>query len=115
MNAPLPTAPNSAAATTTHPAEIKAALDDDLLDEIYEGLRLAKSYIESMMLATVRGDRQELSCADARSVSYKVRVRRPRHAQWGRAMNALAPAAASPGLVDAFASGLYHGRDRVAR
>ena len=61
MNAPLPTAPNSAAATTTHPAEIKAALDDDLLDEIYEGLRLAKSYIESMMLATVRGDRQELS------------------------------------------------------
>jgi hypothetical protein len=61
MNAPLPTAPNSAAVTTTHPAEIKAALDDDLLDEIYEGLQLAKSYIESMMLATVRGDRQELS------------------------------------------------------
>jgi hypothetical protein len=61
MNAPLPTAPNSAAVTTTHPAEIKAVLEEQLLDSIYEGLALARSYIESMMQATVRGDRHELS------------------------------------------------------
>jgi len=40
---------------------VRAALDEELLDEIYAGLQLGKSYIESMMLACIRGDRHELT------------------------------------------------------
>jgi hypothetical protein len=64
MNAHQP--PGQEAAGETYPAqakrqELQSVLDDQLLEEIYDGLQLAKSYAESMMLACVRGDRQELS------------------------------------------------------
>ena len=64
MNAHQP--PGQEAAGETYPAqakrqELQSVLDDQLLDEIYDGLQLAKSYAESMMQACVRGDRQELS------------------------------------------------------
>jgi hypothetical protein len=63
MNAPQP--PAQKGPVETYPAqakrqELRSALDDQLLDEIYGGLQLAKSYAESMMLACVRGDRHEL-------------------------------------------------------
>ncbi len=40
---------------------VRAVLDEDLLDEVYAGLELAKSYTQSMMEAARRGDRTELS------------------------------------------------------
>lgn len=64
MNAHQPPAQEAAGETCPAPAkrqELQSVLDDQLLDEIYDGLQLAKSYAESMMLACVRGDRQELS------------------------------------------------------
>jgi len=64
MNAHQP--PGQEAAGETSPAqakrqELQSELDSQILDEIYDGLRLAKSYAESMMLACIRDDRQELS------------------------------------------------------
>ena len=64
MNAHQPPAQEGPSETCPAPAkrqELQSVLDDQLLDEIYDGLQLAKSYAESMMLACVRGDRQELS------------------------------------------------------
>jgi hypothetical protein len=64
MTAPQPPGQNGQGATDPAQAsrqELQSVLDDQLLDEIYDGLQLAKSYAESMMLACVRGDRHELS------------------------------------------------------
>ena len=56
MNAHQPPAQK---AVETNP--VRAVLDEDLLDEVYAGLELAKSYTQSMMEAARRGDRHELS------------------------------------------------------
>ncbi len=60
MNAHTPTGASSPVAIKNQHGELKAVLEDLLLDEIYEALGLARSYIDSMMQATVRDDRHEL-------------------------------------------------------
>ena len=75
MNALIP--PAQKGPVETYPAqakrqELRSVLDDQLLEEIYEGLQLAKSYAESMMLACVRGDRHELSIR-RRQISSSIR------------------------------------------
>ena len=64
MNAHQPPAQEGPVVTYAAQAkrqELKSELDNQILDEIYEALGLAKSYCESAMLACVRDDRQELS------------------------------------------------------